>query len=222
VKSTSVLFTGIFASFAIAWYGLVMIPQSQIGNLQPQVDEENQDVYPINIAGEANRGRQVYVAEGCNYCHTQFVRDAHAGPDIEREWGTRRTVARDYIYETPVTLGYMRNGPDLSNTGAPKADESKRKYVSDPNWLYTHLYNPRSVVPESIMPAYRFLFEKRQIVGQRSDDAITLLGTDVVPEGYEVVPKPEAKALVAYLQSLDKTHPLKEVKGPAPVAAPAK
>jgi cytochrome c oxidase cbb3-type subunit 2 len=218
VKHASLLFTGLFASFAAAWWGLILIPQAQIGELQPQVDEENGDVYPRNVGGVQEQGRKVYLANGCIYCHTQQVREPHMGPDIQREWGIRRTVPRDYIYESPVTLGTIRNGPDLSNTGAPKADDSNRKYVSDPEWLYLHLYNPRSVVEDSIMPSYRFLFEKHKISGQKAEDALALTGADALPSGYEVVPKSEARALVGYLLSLDKSHPLKEVK-PTPLVA---
>ena len=222
MKPTPLLFAGIFASFAAAWLGLIVASDVQIGNLQPQVDEENADIYPINVAGIAEQGRRVYVSNGCNYCHTQFVRDASAGADISREWGNRRTVARDYIYEGGATVGFMRNGPDLANIGAPKEETSKRKYVDDAKWQYAHLYNPRSTVPGSNMPAYRFLFETRKISGQRSDDALNLTEADGIEAGYEVVPSNDAKALVAYLRSLDKSHPLSEVKGAAPSPAAAK
>jgi len=218
VKPTPLLFAGIFASFAAAWVGLISASNTQIGSLTPQVDEENADIYPINVAGIAEQGRRVYVSNGCNYCHTQLVRESHAGADIAREWGSRRTVARDYIYDTGATIGFMRNGPDLSNIGAPKAENSKRKYVEDPKWHYAHLYNPRSVVPASNMPSYRFLFEKRKISGQRAEDALDLADVEA---GYEVVPTDDTRALVAYLLSLDRSHPLKEVKGAPAPAAPA-
>ena len=218
MKFTPLLVTGVFASFAAAWCALIVIPQAQIGHLQPQIDEENADVYPLDIVGLAQQGRSVYVANGCQTCHTQLVRDAHLGPDVAREWGTRPTVARDYIYEMPVTLGSMRNGPDLSNVGAPKSEESKRKYVSDPQWLYQHLYNPRAAVEGSLMPSYRYLFTQHKISGEPSPDALPLTGNDAAPNGYEIVPTSQAKALVAYLLSLDKSHPLKEIKGSAPAA----
>lgn len=69
------------------------------------------------------------------------------------------------------------------------------------------------------MPAYRFLYEKRRISGERAVDALKLDGGDAVPEGWEVVPTYDAKCLVAYLMSLDQSHALKEVKAAA--AAPA-
>ena len=218
MKPTPLIFAGIFASIAVAWCGLVVVPYSQIGNLQPQVDEENADIYPINVAGITERGRQVYLENGCNYCHTQQARDPKLGADALREWAPRRSVARDYIYDDAAVLGTIRNGPDLSNLGAPKADDSKRKYVNDLSWMYQHLYSPTSVVEGSIMPSFRHLFIKRKVTGEPSPEALKLGGSSDVSSEYEIVPSDDAKALVAYLLSLDKSHPLKEVKGAAPAA----
>ena len=71
------------------------------------------------------------------------------------------------------------------------------------------------------MPAYRFLYEKRRIAGERSPDALKLTGSDAPADGWEIVPTYDANCLVAYLMSLDQSHPLKEVKGAAPAASPA-
>lgn len=71
------------------------------------------------------------------------------------------------------------------------------------------------------MPAYHFLYEKRRISGERAADALKLDERDKVPEGWEVVPAYDAKCLVAYLMSLDQSHPLKEVKATAAPSAPA-
>ena len=68
------------------------------------------------------------------------------------------------------------------------------------------------------MPAYHFLYEKRRIGGERAADALTLGEEDKLPEGWEVVPTYDAKCLVAYLMSLDQSHPLNELKATA--AAP--
>src|SRR5205807_1835437 len=92
-------------------------------------------------------------------------------------------------------------------------------------WHYLHLYSPRSVNPDnrdSTMPAFRFLFETQRMEGERSADALPLKDREASPAGYEVVPTYDAKCLVAYLMSLDQSHPLKEVKSaaaPAPAAA---
>ena len=77
---------------------------------------------------------------------------------------------------------------------------------------------------DSNMPAYHFLYEKRRISGERAADALKLGERDEVPEGWEVVPTYDAKCIVAYLMSLDQSHPLKEVKAAAtaPPPAPAK
>lgn len=74
------------------------------------------------------------------------------------------------------------------------------------------------------MPAYRFLYEKRQISGEPAADAIILPAANAPPEGWEIVPTYDAKCLVAYLMSLDQSHALAEVKSSAPAtaAAPAK
>jgi cbb3-type cytochrome oxidase cytochrome c subunit len=92
-------------------------------------------------------------------------------------------------------------------------------------WHHVHLYAPRSTNLDSNMPAYRFLYEKRRIAGERSADALQLSGSDAPPEGWEVVPSYDAKCLVAYLMALNQSHPLKEAKlvggAPAPPASPA-
>jgi cytochrome c oxidase cbb3-type subunit II len=212
------ILAGIFVTFALAWFGMAMMPLIQLGNLQPQSEEDGSDVYPVNVAGLTNQGRAVFAANGCFYCHSQQVRDRQNGADLERGWGDRRTVALDYLYDQHVFLGEMRNGPDLANIGNRQKDAA---------WHYAHLYDPRFTSPGSIMPPFRFLFEKRKIAGQRSDDALKL-DPGMVEEGFEIVPNDQAKALVAYLLSLDRNHPLKSSAeaasapaAPAPAAAPA-
>ena len=91
-------------------------------------------------------------------------------------------------------------------------------------WHHVHLYAPRSINPDSNMPGYRFLYEKRRIAGERSAEALQLSGSDAPPEGWEVVPTYDAKCVVAYLMGLNQSHPLKEVRSvggaPAPAASP--
>lgn len=133
------------------------------------------------------------------------------GPDIARGWGIRRSVAADYLYDSTVMLGSQRVGPDLANVGAR---------LPDANWHYRHLYVPRSVVKDSAMPAYPYLFKTRKIEGRPSPDALQLDEGFAPENGYEIVPTDEAKALVAYLLSLNSSTPLFEA--PVTVAtAPA-
>jgi cytochrome c oxidase cbb3-type subunit 2 len=120
------------------------------------------------------------------------------GPDIARGWGMRQSVAEDYLYDNPVQLGSLRAGPDLVNAGA-RADAS---------WQLLHLYAPKSVVKGSTMPPFRYLFEVRKIGAAPSPAALKLPPEFAPPAGYEVVPKPEARQLAAYLSSLRATVPL--------------
>ena len=87
-------------------------------------------------------------------------------------------------------------------------------------WHHVHLYAPRSINRDSNMPAYRFLYEKRRIAGERSAEALQLSPSDAPPEGWEVVPTYDAKCVVAYLMGLNQSHPLKDVRsvGGAPAA----
>ena len=322
MKGLAPLILGIFGTFGFSWIGLILVPNFQIGHLNPQMDEEATDVYPAPRSGMAERGRRVYVANGCYYCHTQQVRADYAAADIDRKWGERRSAPRDYIFDRPVLLGKERMGPDLANIGkrapaegeaptaanaamtaptsgappapvaspaqspggapaqpaaapaqspaappaqppapqnAPPATQSPAGAPAQspvppppvaspaqasanapaapqasPNpvtgepppysaaWHHRHLYAPRSITLDSNMPAFRFLYEKRQIGSQPAADALQLTGSDAPPQGWEVVPTDDAQCLVAYLMSLDQSHPLNEVKssGGAPAAAP--
>ncbi len=197
------LFLGIFLTLASSWCGLVLIPQLQFGNKQAVKIEETGEMYPPNRPGAAELGEAVYKANGCIYCHSQQVRREGYGADILRNWGKRQTVAQDYIRERTVMLGTMRTGPDLSNIGLRQ---------TSPSWHFMHLYDPQTTSPGSVMPPFRFLFEKRKIGRRPSPEALALTGAFAVQPGYEVVPKPEAKELVAYLLSLKASAPLPEAK----------
>jgi cbb3-type cytochrome oxidase cytochrome c subunit len=129
------------------------------------------------------------------------------GPDIKWGWGLRRTVAQDFLFDDVVLLGSQRVGPDLANIGLRRPDE---------NWQLLHLYAPKLAVKDSSMPAYRFLFEKRKIGQRPSPDALQFPKEAPTPEGFEIVPRPEARALAAYLLSLRANAPLVE----APMSAP--
>jgi cbb3-type cytochrome oxidase cytochrome c subunit len=126
MKGIGPLVLGIFGTVAFSWLGLAFVPNLQIGHLDPQSDEEGTDIYPLPQSGMAARGRRVYVANGCFYCHSQQVRADYAASDIDRKWGDRRSAPRDYIFDRPVLLGRIRIGPDLANVGhrAPAGDEN--------------------------------------------------------------------------------------------------
>jgi cbb3-type cytochrome oxidase cytochrome c subunit len=296
MKGFTPLVLGILATLAFSWLGLAYIPDLQIGHLDPQSDEEGTDIYPMPKSGMAERGRRIYVANGCFYCHSEQLRADYAASDIDRprdagpspppKWGGRRSAPRDYIFDRPALLGKMRLGPDLANIGkaAPAEEEAAPAQPSPANpaapnasppaanaspapapaaaqqnvkpaaqspnppapgasapqtaaapspaappsespapysaaWHHQHLYAPRSLNLDSNMPAYKFLYQKRRVGGERSADAINLRSEGAPGEGWEIVPTYDAKCLVAYLMSLNQSHPLNEVKSAAPPAA---
>ena len=136
MKGFTPLILGILATLAFSWLGLAYIPDLQIGHLEPQSDEEGTDIYPMPRSGMAERGRRVYVANGCFYCHSQQVRADYAAADIDLQrwaapsprpkWGDRRSAPRDYIFDRPALIGKTRLGPDLANIGkaAPAEPEA--------------------------------------------------------------------------------------------------
>jgi cbb3-type cytochrome oxidase cytochrome c subunit len=141
------------------------------------------------------------IAQGLAEDHQKTLKKAGAtaqpvfiplGSDQERGWGKRLSVGADYLFEYPVQVGNSRLGPDLANVGARNPDA---------NWHLLHLYNPRTVVEKSIMPAYQYLFVTRPLGKKPSPNALKLDGK-FAREGFEVVPTTEALQLVAYLQSL--------------------
>jgi cbb3-type cytochrome oxidase cytochrome c subunit len=361
MKGFTPLVLGILATLAFSWLGLAYIPDLQIGHLDPQSDEEGTDIYPMPKSGMAERGRRIYVANGCFYCHSEQVRADYAASDIDRprdaapspppKWGDRRSAPRDYIFDRPALLGKMRMGPDLANIGkaapveaeappaqpspanpaapgssppaadaspppanaaaqqnakpavqppaptapaagppassppanaaaeqsakppaqpaapaapaasspaanaspspanaaaqqnakppaqpaassapagspsqaaaapSPAASPSEFPAAYSAAWHHQHLYAPRSLNLDSNMPAYKFLYEKRRVGGEQSANAIDLRGEGAPGEGWEIVPTYDAKCLVAYLMSLNQSHPLNEVKSAAPPAA---
>ena len=132
------------------------------------------------------KGRAIYVANGCSYCHTQQVR-----PLPQDKIFGRPSAPGDFAYQTPELLGSERTGPDLTNIGMRQSSEV---------WQYIHLYNPRAVVPESVMPAFDWMF---QVVDKAPAGvtAIALPRAFAPPDGV-VIPTPDAQALLAYLLSL--------------------
>lgn len=186
MNNESALLAGGMTMLALATSALVVVPYLQLKDIKP-----TEGLKPYTAA--QLRGREVYIANGCIYCHSQQPRDSSFAPDDKRGWG-RVSVAGDYYYDNPHLLGTMRTGPDLMNIGVrqPSAD-----------WHLGHLYQPRAYVSGSIMPSYPFLFDVKNDA-EPGDKPITL------PPGYAppnkvVVPTAAALDLVAYLQSLNRT-----------------
>lgn len=140
-------------------------------------------------------GRDIYIREGCYTCHSQMIRPFRA----ETERYGHYSVAGEFVYDHTFQWGSKRTGPDLARVGGRYSDD----------WHYAHMYNPRDVVPESIMPAYPWLnyagldgnhtatkMERLRMLGVPYTDE------DIAGAADMVRGKTEMDALVAYLQQL--------------------
>ncbi|MBD98986.1 MAG: cytochrome-c oxidase [Verrucomicrobia bacterium] len=179
--------------------------------LKPAINNQENNS-PLPNAEPLNKvemaGKKVYISEGCVACHTQQVRNV----EMDEVWGKRPGIAADYANirrtdfwrNTATLMGTERTGPDLTNVGNRQPSLA---------WNLLHLYQPRAVVKESIMPAYPWLFEIKDSVGVEDVEVI-------VPEEYRKTDKGKVVAtqkvldLVAYLQSLKQTPLTNESDNP--------
>jgi cytochrome c oxidase cbb3-type subunit II len=190
VTRVFVLLLGALAALVFALLVLIVVPSQMLREEKPSARLE--PYTPVQL-----RGREVYVANGCVYCHTQQVRDSSFTSDVARGWGSRPSVPADYFFDEPHLMGTMRTGPDLLNVGGR---------LSDPQWHLVHLYQPRALVPWSIMPAFPFLFKEKPAAS--AGERVLNLPKGHAPPGKVVVTTPDADALVAYLLALKRDYPL--------------
>lgn len=175
------------------------------------------------------QGRDLYIREGCNNCHSQMVRPFRSETERYGEY----SKAGEFVYDHPFLWGSKRTGPDLHRVG--------KKY---PNiWHYLHMQDPAQISPGSLMPKYDWMLENDLDISTTADKINALRSIGVpYPEGYEltandelmkqaqeitadlnkngapVTPEKEIVAMIAYLQRLgidikgDKTADVKGVK----------
>lgn len=141
-------------------------------------------------------GRDIYIREGCNNCHSQMIRPFRA----ETERYGHYSVAGEFVWDHPFLWGSKRTGPDLHRVGGRYSDE----------WHRVHLVNPRDVVPESNMPGFPWLETNAldySIVNKKLG-AMQFLGVpytdEEVSKDYtaDLDGKTELDALISYLQVL--------------------
>jgi cytochrome c oxidase cbb3-type subunit 2 len=140
-------------------------------------------------------GRDVYIREGCNNCHSQMIRPFRA----ETERYGHYSVAGEFVYDHPFLWGSKRTGPDLARVGGRYSDE----------WHRVHMNNPRDVVPESNMPAYPWLAKAPADAAtiQAKMRALRAVGVPYTDEQVAKAPeelkdRTELDGLIAYLQGL--------------------
>lgn len=187
------LFTAAFLLFAVLTLFVCIIPAFN--------NEQNYAPLPnaIPLDEQAILGKAVFISNGCVACHTQQVRNVA----MDKVWGDRPSIAADYAdihrtdtwRNTATLMGTERTGPDLTNIG-------QRQPSMD--WHLVHLYNPRIVVKESIMPAYSFLFEVKD---KLEDGDVVVNIPDEFRNGRKgkIIASAEALHLIAYLKSLKQT-----------------
>jgi len=140
-------------------------------------------------------GRDIYIREGCYNCHSQMIRPLRA----ETERYGHYSLAGESVYDHPFQFGSKRTGPDLGRVGGRYSDE----------WHRVHLSNPRDVVPESNMPTYAWLAD-RKVDASLTPDKLRLMrklgvpytDQEIAQAAATVADKSEMDALIAYLQGL--------------------
>lgn len=177
--------------FAISLGGLVEITPLFF---QKQTTEPVDGLKPYTAL--QMEGRDIYIREGCSVCHSQMIRPFRA----ETERYGHYSVAGESVWEHPFLWGSKRTGPDLARVGGRYSDD----------WHRAHLTDPRSVVPESNMPAFPWL-AKTDIDGSMTGKKLALFrdhfgvpytDADIAGARDAVKGKTELDALVAYLQSI--------------------
>src|SRR5580658_2568198 len=141
---------GIWSTFTVGLIFTMLVPS--FNQNWSFATAQNEARYHLPYTQQQLRGRLIYQREGCMYCHTQQVRPLEGEM---RRYSVGSSLAipadeREYVYDAPHFLGTRRIGPDLSRVGG--------KYSDD--WHYSHFYYPRQLVPDSIMPAFTWLFTK--------------------------------------------------------------
>ena len=211
------IFFGVLATLSASWYGLVIAPRLQLGDLAPNATTNDTGVVsytPAERDGAARQGADIYRSQGCAECHTQQVRPALEGKDLARGWGLRRSVARDYIFEAPAQLGGGRMGPDLANFGERLGTNA---------FPLVRLYNPRLMTNNaaSLCPGAPYLFEHRNLKDLPSSPLALNLKPEAQPKpGVQIVPSLRAVQLAAYLASLRQSVELPEASLPVKEEAP--
>ena len=181
----------IFIVIAISWGGLAQITPLLYS---AETTEPVQGLTPYTAL--QMEGRDIYIREGCNACHSQMIRPFRA----ETERYGHYSVAGESVWEHPFLWGSKRTGPDLARVGGRYSDE----------WHRVHLIDPRAVVPESNMPGFPWLQDNlldgkdtaKKLALFRDHYGVPYTDEDIATANSAVAGKTEMDALIAYLQSL--------------------
>ena len=164
-------------------------------------NQENNAPLPnaVALTPDEVAGKSSFIANGCVACHTQQVRNV----EMDKIWGSRPGIAADYAgntrtdfwRNTATLMGTERTGPDLTNVGVRQSSLA---------WNLLHLYQPRAVVEQSVMPAYPWLFKTSEVL-KEGEVEVTVPDEFRTAVTGKIIATKEALDLVAYLQSLKQT-----------------
>ena len=150
----------------------------------------------VHYTALQQEGRDLYIREGCNNCHTQTVRPLVTEVLRYGEY----SKSGEFVYDRPFLWGSKRTGPDLARLGGKYPDE----------WHYKHMESPRSMVPKTNMPDYDWIAEN-QLDPQMIQRKMETLGFPFTTEEIKALEgKSEMDAMVAYLQKLGSDIPWRE------------
>ncbi|MDX1704992.1 cytochrome-c oxidase, cbb3-type subunit II [Pseudidiomarina sp.] len=190
-----------FVEKNVGWLAILLTIAISVGGLveivpllfQKQTNEPVIGLQPYTAL--ELEGRDIYIREGCNNCHSQMIRPFRA----ETERYGHYSLAGEHVWEHPFLWGSKRTGPDLARVGGRYSDE----------WHYVHLMNPRDVVPESNMPAYPWLAENTldgELTAKKMETfrkfGVPYTDEDIANARASVKGQTEIDALIAYLQVL--------------------
>ncbi len=187
-KSLSLMMVLIVVAISIG--GLIEIIPLMVSSDATEPAENIEPYSPLRLAG-----RDIYVREGCYNCHSQMIRPFRS----ETERYGPYTTAGETVYDRPFQFGSKRTGPDLARVGGRYSDD----------WQRLHLTDPRALVPESNMPAYKWLSENivdGELITKKME-TLQFLGDPYTDEqiaaaSAAVEGRTEMDALIAYLQEL--------------------
>ncbi len=144
-----VFFAGVLATLFLGWAALVGVPGIQIAAVPPQPGPAGPTRSSRRTAARSTFAKAAFTA-------TRSRRAPKVSAPTSSAAGAAPSVPGDYFYDRPHLLGTMRTGPDLLNIGVRQPSR---------DWHLAHLYNPRSVVPKSVMPPFPWLFEEKTSTG---------------------------------------------------------
>jgi cytochrome c oxidase cbb3-type subunit 2 len=187
------LLSGILAITLLVAGVVEIVPLYYLPNTMEKLNSNEDHIRPYTAL--ELEGRDVYIREGCYLCHSQMIRPFR---DEKERYG-HYSLAVESKYDHPFQWGSKRTGPDLARVGAKYSDE----------WQRQHLMDPRSLVPESVMPRYPWL-ETNMVdasVTEAKMRALSKVGVPYTDADYAgaaqaVQGKTEMDAMVAYLQVL--------------------